>query len=119
MATLVNARTNQTLATDIELALTRAERRRGLLGRADLAPTQGLVLAPCLTVHTAFMRFTIDVMFVNRAGCVTKIVHRMPPWRMAASARAYATIELAAGALDTCDVVVGDRLYVEGSVSPW
>ena len=68
------------------------------------------MLAPCLAVHTAFMRFAIDILFVDRAGCITRIVRRLPPWRAAASPGAYATIELAAGALDGRDVVVGDRV---------
>jgi uncharacterized membrane protein (UPF0127 family) len=72
------------------------------------------VLAPCFAIHTAFMRFAIDVMFVDREGRVRRIVRHMPPWRAAASRHAYGTIELAAGALDLLDVVVGDRVYLDG-----
>lgn len=112
-ATLMNARSGQVLATAIELALTRATRREGLLHRTGLDPSAALVLAPCLAVHTAFMQFAIDVIFVDRAGRVRRIVRRLQPWRMAASLRAYATIEMAAGALDSRDVAVGDRLYLK------
>src|SRR4029453_11402853 len=52
---LINARSGEALATDIELALTRTARRRGLLHRDGLDPTAALILAPCLAVHTAFM----------------------------------------------------------------
>jgi uncharacterized membrane protein (UPF0127 family) len=61
------------------------------------------------------MRFPIDVMFVDRDGVVRKIVRHMKPWRIAASPRAYAVIELAAGV--ERDVVLGDRLYLGGAVA--
>ena len=111
-ARLINARSGEAIATDIDLALTRSARRRGLLERDRLDPAAALVLSPCLAVHTAFMRFAIDVIFVDKAGHVTRIVRRLVPWRAAASFRAYATIELPAGALDRTDVNVGDRLYL-------
>jgi len=114
--TLVNARTEQPVALTIELANTRATRRRGLLGRDGLASGAALVLTPCNAVHTIGMRFAIDVVFVDSRGLVRKIVHNLPPWRMA-------TIELAAGELASEDLRVGDRLYlspvpgeVEGAV---
>lgn len=111
-ARLIHARSGEAIATDVELALTRSSRRRGLLERDRLDPAAALVLSPCLAVHTAFMRFAIDVIFVDKAGHVTRIVKRLEPWRAAASLRAYATIELAAGALDRFDIAVGDRLLI-------
>ena len=114
MPVLMSSRTGQRIAGAVEVAVTRSSRRRGLLGRASLDPSSGMMLAPCSMIHTAFMRFPIDVIFVDRAGQVTRIVRRLGKWRAAASLRASATIELAAGALDACDVVPGDRLYFEG-----
>ena len=111
-ARLINARSGEALATDIELALTRAARRRGLLHREGLDPTAALILAPCLAVHTAFMRFAIDVIFVDKSGHITRIVRRLVPWRVATSWRAYATIEVPAGSLSRFDLAVGDRLYL-------
>jgi hypothetical protein len=111
---LLNARTNMAVASVIELAVTRTARRRGLLGRDSLDLSAGMMLAPCAAVHTAFMRFPIDVMFVDRDGVVRKIVRDLKPWRMAASLRAYAVIELAAGI--ERDVMPGDRLYLAGTV---
>jgi uncharacterized membrane protein (UPF0127 family) len=114
---LTNARSRQVIARDVELALTRRARRQGLLKRGSLSPHAALVLAPCFMVHTAFMKFAIDVIFVDRKGHVKHIVRRLPPWRMAACPRAYATIELAAGTLDRGEVAVGDRLCLGASVS--
>jgi uncharacterized membrane protein (UPF0127 family) len=110
---LINERTNGTVASVVELAVTRAERRRGLLGRHGLDLSAALMLAPCPAVHTAFMRFTIDVVFVSREGRVRKIVRGLAPWRMSASMGAYAAIELTAGG--ERDLVPGDRLYLAGS----
>jgi uncharacterized membrane protein (UPF0127 family) len=112
---LINTRTSMAVASVVELAVTRADRRRGLLGRDALDLSAGMMLAPCAAVHTAFMRFSIDVMFVDRDGVVRKIVRDLKPWRMASSPRAYAVIELAAGI--ERDVMLGDRLYLAGTVS--
>jgi uncharacterized membrane protein (UPF0127 family) len=111
---LINARTGTAVASVVEMAVTRATRRRGLLGRDSLDLSAGMMLAPCAAVHTAFMRFPIDVMFVNRDGVVLKIIRDLKPWRMAASLRAYAVIELAAGV--ERDVMPSDRLYLAGAV---
>ena len=115
--TLTNARSRQVIARDVELALTRKQRRQGLLHRPSMHPHSALLLAPCFMVHTAFMQFSIDVIFVDRKGEVKQIVRSMPPWRMSACPRAYATIELAAGTLERHDVAVGDRLCLGASVS--
>ena len=109
---LVNARTGGIVARDVELADTRATRRRGLLGRPGLDPAAALVISPCFSIHTFFMQFPIDVIFVNRDGVAVRIVHNLPPGRMATSFRARAVIELAAGGLKERDVQVGDRLYL-------
>src|SRR5215510_5472926 len=111
---LINSRTSMAVASVVELAVTRTDRRRGLLGRDALDLSGGMMLAPCVAVHTAFMRFPIDVVFVDREGVVRKIVRDLKPWRIAASPRAYAAIELAAGV--ERDVVPGDRLVLAGTV---
>ena len=112
---LVNARTDRTLATTVEIAGTSRTRRRGLLGRDSLDPSTALVIAPCSSIHTFFMRFVIDVVFVDRDGRVLKIVHDLRPWRMAASLRAYAVIEMAGGSLRRRDVTIGDPLRLRAT----
>jgi uncharacterized membrane protein (UPF0127 family) len=109
---LVNARTEQPVASAVEVADTRATRRRGLLGRDGLAAGSALMLTPCNAVHTVGMRFAIDVVFVDSRGHVRKIVHNLPPWRMAVSPLSRATIELSAGELGADRLRVGDRLYL-------
>ena len=58
------------LAADLELTLDSESRRRGLLGREGLGEDAALIIAPCNGIHTWFMRFTIDVVFVDKAGRV-------------------------------------------------
>lgn len=105
---LVNERTGETIAANVELAVTRATRRKGLLGRASLDPAAALVLKPCFAVHTAFMQFPIDVVFVDREWTVRRIAERVGPWRMAACFGATAVVELAAGVGH--GIRIGDRL---------
>jgi uncharacterized membrane protein (UPF0127 family) len=109
---LMNERTGVSVADAVELADTRASRRRGLLGRDCLEPSAALILTPCVAVHTAFMRFAIDVVFVDRDGHALKIVSELAPWRIAWSPSAHAVVELAGGRLRSCEVAVGDRLYL-------
>jgi hypothetical protein len=110
---LVNERTGHLIASEVELASTRRSRRKGLLGRDKLDADAALLLAPCCSIHTAFMRFAIDVAFVDRQGRVIRFVREMKPWSAAMSLRAHAAIEFAAGSLRARDVKLGDRLFVK------
>ena len=107
---LVNRQTSQTISSSVEVAATRRSRRRGLLGRAGMDPSEALILAPCCAIHTAFMRFAIDVIFVDARGRVLKIVRELPPWRLAMAPRAHAVIELAGGSLTSRTLKVGDAV---------
>jgi uncharacterized protein len=109
---LVNRRTGQTIASAVELATSRADRRRGLLGRVGLDPAAAMIIAPCRAIHTAFMRFPIDVAFVDREGRVMKLVYELPPWRTAWAPRAHAVVETAAGCLRSRELIVGDLFYL-------
>jgi uncharacterized membrane protein (UPF0127 family) len=110
---LVNERTRTVVARDVEVADTRRTRRKGLLGRDRLSPSSALVITRCWAIHTAFMRFDIDVIFVTREGHVVRVVRDLPPWRMAITPRADRVIEMAAGSLGETDVAVGDRLTIQ------
>ena len=113
---LMNARTAKVVATDIELADTREARRKGLLGRDGLDRAAALIIRPCFSVHTVGMRFSIDVVFVDREGVVVRVVTNLQPWRIAAAWGAHAVVELAAGT--AVDVRRGDRLYLAAQAAP-
>ena len=114
----MNDRTRSAVALEVDVAATRATRRRGLLGRDSLGATEGLLLTPCKAVHTVGMRFPIDVIFIGRDGRAVRIVSALAPWRIAMSARAKAVIELAAGTAAASDIQIGDMLYLAPAPPP-
>ena len=92
------------------LADTFWRRSRGLLGRKSLGAGEGLVLRPEWSVHTFFMRFAIDVVFVDKDQVVVKIVPSLKPWRTAICKEAHEVVELAAGECERLGLRAGDRL---------
>lgn len=100
------------LATRLEGAFDSNTRNRGLLGRDGLPVGTALVIAPSNAVHTFAMRFPIDLVFASRDGVVVKTRSAVPKSRIAMALRGFAVIELAAGAITSSGVQVGDRLVV-------
>ena len=92
------------------LADTALARMRGLLGRRALPSGEGILLRPAGSVHTAFMRFAIDAVFLDRDGCVVKIAHNLRPWKTAGGRKAKAVLELPAGEAERRGLEVGERL---------
>ena len=72
-------------------------RMRGLLGRSGLASGEGLLLRPAPSIHTLFMRFPIDAVFLDRDLRVMALAGDLRPWRFASRRGARAVLELAAG----------------------
>jgi uncharacterized membrane protein (UPF0127 family) len=99
------------LANRVERATTVLLRLRGLLGRDRLAEGSALVIEPCTSIHTFFMRFAIDVVFLDRGGRVIRAIGSLRPWRMT---RIYPSaaqvVELPAGTLARAGVREGDAL---------
>jgi uncharacterized membrane protein (UPF0127 family) len=85
-------------------------RMKGLLGRRSLAPGQGLLLQPAGSIHTFFMRFPIDAVFLDGESRVVKVASDVGPWRAAAGKRARAVLELAAGEAARLGIQTGDVL---------
>jgi uncharacterized membrane protein (UPF0127 family)/CheY-like chemotaxis protein len=93
-----------------ELADGPLSRMRGLLGRSGLPAGEGLLLIRAPAIHTAFMRFSIDALFLDDELRVLEIVEAMRPWHVASSRRARSVLELAAGESARRGIRVGDRL---------
>ncbi len=86
----------------------------GLLGRRSLSEGHGLLLQPSSSIHTAFMRFTIDAVFLDKRNRVVKVVPQVKPFRIAASlGRAHSVLELPAGAAAQARVERGDQLVMD------
>jgi uncharacterized protein len=85
-------------------------RLRGLLGRDGLEQGEGLLLRPASSIHTFFMRFPIDVVFLDQALVVLEITDAIEPWRAASQRGAKAVLELPAGESFRRGLAVGDQL---------
>jgi uncharacterized membrane protein (UPF0127 family) len=103
-------------AHPLEIALADGfwSRLRGLMLAPPLAPSAGLLLTRCASVHCAFMRQAIDVVYLDADGVVLACVPRLRPWRASAHRGARHTLELAAGAIDRLGIRPGDRLAHPG-----
>ena len=87
-------------------------RMRGLLGKRSLGSDEGVLLRPAGSVHTFFMRFPIDIVFLDRDGRVLRIAESVRPWRTAAARGAKAVLELRAGECARRRLLTGDVVEV-------
>lgn len=110
---LIEQGSGRVVVANLEVAVDSATRKKGLLGRDGLPDGVGLVIAPTNAVHTFFMRFPIDIVFVSRAGRVLKVRQAVPAWRMAAALGGYAVIELASGGAASAGLAVGHTVSVK------
>ena len=112
---VVNVTRGQVVCEHLVIANRPLRRMRGMLGRRTLPAGEGLLLTPAPSVHTAFMRFPIDVVFLDRQLEVVKVVEQLRPWRMASARRARLTLELATGEASARGIAVGDQLELAGA----
>ncbi len=88
-------------------------RMRGLLGRGALAPSEGLWITPCNSIHMFFMRFAIDAVFIDERLQVVRVHEDLRPWRMARGGKhAHSVLELPPGKAAFFNIRVGDRLTI-------
>ncbi len=109
---VLNVTRGTVLATQMEPAHTGATRRKGLLGRDGLTPGGGLWIAPCESVHTFFMRFAIDLVYLDRKNQIKKVRSSVGPWRMSACFAAHSVLELPAGTVRATRTEAGDALEI-------
>ena len=83
--------------------------------RSNLPAGTGLVIDPCSSIHTFWMRFPIDVLYVDRDGTVLRADHAMKPWRFGPLIvrNGRYVIELPAGTIEKTQTVKGDRVLLE------
>lgn len=106
----------ETLVPTVLVAETHAERMRGLLSHSDLPAGECMYLAPCSSIHTFFMRFTIDVVFVSSDLTVKRVVEHVTPFRVVfGGPGAAGVLEFAAGCLPVAGMKPGDRLTLADS----
>jgi uncharacterized membrane protein (UPF0127 family) len=99
------------VAERVEIADTSWRRFKGLMFRADLPAGEGLLLAPCSSIHMFFMRIPLDVAFLDADGRVVRAYHGIRPWRATRIVRrAKSAVELRAGTLAAAGVERGSTL---------
>jgi uncharacterized membrane protein (UPF0127 family) len=107
--------TRQTpLADRLRVARSMWSRARGLLGTDELPAGDGLLIEPCSSIHSFWMRYAFDALFLNRQGVVVHAISRMRPFRASRLVfSAHAVLELPAGTIEATDTIPGDRVRVE------
>ncbi|MGC7847317.1 DUF192 domain-containing protein [Desulforudis sp. 1088] len=115
MARVINlSRGNAVLVENLEFAITFGKRFLGLMGRRAINPRGGLLLQPCRSVHTFWMRFPIDLVYLDPAFRVVALLENVPPSRMAPGNRhTRSVLELPAGRLRETGTSAGDILRIE------
>jgi len=110
------SRDDAVLISRVEIAESVAERMRGLLGRSALDQGSGMLIAPCRSIHTWCMQFSLDLIFVSSDLHVTRVVRDVRPFRAVLGGRdAWGVIEVEHGWLDEAAVRAGDRLIFQDS----
>jgi uncharacterized membrane protein (UPF0127 family) len=97
----------------IDVADTSEKRTVGLLRRKELRAGEGLWIVPCEGVHTFFMKFAIDLVYIDKKHVVRKIVPNVAPWRLSMCLPAHSIVELPAGAIPPGSTCKGDQLAFE------
>jgi uncharacterized membrane protein (UPF0127 family) len=107
---ILNVTRGTVLATHIDVADSGPKRNKGLLGRKSLEPGEGLWIVPCESVHTFFMQFAIDLVYLDRNHRIKKVRGSVPPWRLSACLSAHSILELPAGTIQSTQTQAGDTL---------
>jgi uncharacterized membrane protein (UPF0127 family) len=94
----------------MEVADSASARNKGLLGRERLAPGEGLWIRPCEAVHTFWMRFPIDLIYLDRKGRIRKLRGEVRPWRLSACLTAHSVLEFPSGTIRDTQTQLGDTL---------
>jgi uncharacterized protein len=114
---VVNRSRGTVLADQAGVARSWWARGKGLLGRHGLPEGGGLIIDPCSSIHTWFMAFPIDVVFVAADGRVVRTAHALRPWRFGPFARQVRyVVELPAGALARSGTQADDYLELVARV---
>ena len=116
---LINTtKANSVVATDLRFATSFVQKALGLMGKRQLPQGEALFfkgskLIPCNSIQTCFMRFPLDVIFLDSSMKVRSIYRDVKPWRMTwPVAGAVTAIEMTAGALQLTQIEIGDQLHV-------
>ncbi|MGC2616272.1 MAG: DUF192 domain-containing protein [Terracidiphilus sp.] len=98
------------LAGKAEVAKSGGKRSKGLLGRKGLARGEGLWIVPCEAIHTFFMQFDIDLIYLDRKLRIKKVATGVSPWRLSVCLSAHSVLELPSGIVHESQSRPGDLI---------
>jgi uncharacterized protein len=111
MTSVVNCRNGQVFLSHLREAQGPWQKFAGLMFAPSLAHGEGVIFRPARGIHTHFMRFAIDLVYLDEAQRVRAVREAMPPWRLDLRS-AEAVIEASAGAVRAADLQIGDELRI-------
>jgi uncharacterized membrane protein (UPF0127 family) len=110
---LTNSKKTLPIVSNVEVAKSPWARMKGLLGRTQMPDDFGLWIKPCNNIHTCFMNFPIDVMFLNKNCEVTSTANNVQPWKLLIfDLKAHSVVELPPGTLTKAQIEKGDTIHV-------
>ena len=112
LVTVRNITRGSLLGERVEIAGTNVKRSKGLLGRKELPCGEGMWIIPCESVHTFFMQFPIDLIYLDKKLRVKKVKSSVKPWRISACLSAHSVLELPAGTIQGTGTERGDSLEI-------
>jgi uncharacterized membrane protein (UPF0127 family) len=107
---LIAASDGRILLSKAYKTTTLLDRLRGMLGRPEPTVDQAMVITPCNSVHMLFMRYALDIIFLDAEGTVLSLRSPLLPWKMAADMRAKQVVELRSGMVTALAITSGMQL---------
>ncbi len=109
----VNKTTGEVIADKVTIAQDYKSRSIGLLNRQNLSENEAMLIKPCSSIHTFFMKFPIDVLFLSKEGRVVKIRHSLKPWRLSGCLLGcFMVLELQSGKLTKTTITIGNLVEI-------
>lgn len=111
--TVINKTKETTIATKVKIANNPISRTIGLLNRSSIEPQEGLLIVPCKSIHSMFMRFEFDAVFIDKNNNIVELIKQMSAWKVSSYVwKAHKVLELAAGVIDITKTEIGDTIKI-------
>jgi uncharacterized membrane protein (UPF0127 family) len=109
----VNVTTGEVISDKVRIAQDFKSRSIGLLDRHSISGNEALLIKPCTSIHTFFMKFPIDVLFLSKEGNIVKIAHSLKPWRLSGCLLGcFMVLELPPGKVAKTTIKIGNSIEI-------
>lgn len=114
---IYNSTQNRLISDDTKMADDFFSRGIGLLSRKSISENEGLIIKPCCSIHTFFMRFDIDILFVNKKNEIIALYENVKPWKiLPIHITSNYVVELPAGKISSQNIYKGDIITLESNL---